>query len=136
MNGGGPSIRAGCPILTSCFSTLEPALSGVEGVGFHERVHFGIFSDLIHEAPAARQPLRFGSMDDHNLRLSHPCVARVGTTNLSLVGFEVRMLPRTMFLEPWLLAASCPSFTRDVRDGAASSVAMQGVGRPSPARII
>src|SRR5271165_967281 len=25
--------HGGCPILTLCFSTLEPALSGVEGVG-------------------------------------------------------------------------------------------------------
>jgi len=29
------------------------------------------------------------------------------------------MLSRTMFLEPWLLAASCPSLTRNVKDGAA-----------------
>ena len=32
------SPHAGCPILTSCFSTLEPALSEAEGVGFHGSV--------------------------------------------------------------------------------------------------
>jgi hypothetical protein len=31
-------IEAGCPTLTSCLSTLEPALSEAEGVGFHHRV--------------------------------------------------------------------------------------------------
>jgi len=34
--------NAECPILTSRFSTLEPALSGVEGVGFHSRAKLGI----------------------------------------------------------------------------------------------
>jgi hypothetical protein len=33
----------GCPTLTSCFSTLEPALSEAEGVGFHRCVKLGIF---------------------------------------------------------------------------------------------
>jgi len=34
----------GCLILTSCFSTLEPALSGAEGVGFHVRRPLGILT--------------------------------------------------------------------------------------------
>jgi len=34
--------NAGCPILTSRFSTLEPVLSEVEGVRFHSRVKLGI----------------------------------------------------------------------------------------------
>jgi len=36
------SPHAGCPILTSCFSTLEPALSEAEGVEFHGSVELGI----------------------------------------------------------------------------------------------
>ena len=45
------------------------------------------------------------------------------------------MLSRTMFLEPQLLAASCPSLTRNVKDGAASSVAMQGWASPRFRRL-
>src|SRR5277367_612622 len=36
-----PSIRAGCPILTSRLSTLEPALSVVEGVRLHGHIPLG-----------------------------------------------------------------------------------------------
>ena len=35
----------------------------------------------------AGSSVRFGSTDDHNLRLPHPCVASVGTTNPSSVRF-------------------------------------------------
>src|SRR5208282_282019 len=41
--------KARCPILTSCLSTLEPALSEAEGVGFHSRVKRGI-------SPAVEKP--------------------------------------------------------------------------------
>src|SRR5207253_3478248 len=36
------------PFLTSCSSTLEPALGGVEGVGFHGDVPRGPLSDTCH----------------------------------------------------------------------------------------
>src|SRR5208282_5655561 len=61
-------IEAGCPILTSCLSTLEPALREAEGVGFHQRVkavatnlaiHQNAFTE--HGEPGTENRLRYTS---------------------------------------------------------------------------
>ena len=46
-----------------------------------------------------------------------------------------QMLSRTMLFETRLLAASCPSLTKNAKDGAASSVAMQGWASPQNPRM-